>query len=326
MPQFYQQQYQPQSPNFQQQQQQQFAPQLSQQQYRQQQPQPQPQQQQQYADQYEDYSQDYQQEQPYQDYDGYSSEPDQSILQQTRPLILHQGSTVQFPSKDPNPGVQHPEAPHLGEEKHAMIRPTVCQFLKNIPDPNARPVDGSHLGEEENRPILRQGGLVQFPHKYNPPRDHVKGYQPVDDVVKESLPLAEVEHPDHLLPSQARRQQTYITHPTAQTIKPVYGVETGPKSRNVPEWPPKRTCVRDLPRVGFNSGNIHPEGKCSSRASDSQFSVKYFIQAPSTSYGLLQSLPTRKSLAASCHPRARARLPTPGIPRLTAKIFPLIER
>lgn len=243
MPQYYQQQHQPQQQQFQ------NHAGYQQQQYQQQ-------------NQGEYDEQEYQEDQPqeYDNYDGYSSEPE-ITSRERRPLILHQGGLVQFTSKDPNPGVAYPEAPHLGEEKRAMLmRPTVCQFASKIRDPNAILVDGSHLGEEDNRPIMRQGGLVQFPKDYKPPSDQVKGYQ-APETVRESLPMAQVEHPDHLLPSQARQQQTYITHPVSQTIKPAYGVQSGPRNRNVPEWPPKRTCIRELPRVGFTSGNIHPEGE-----------------------------------------------------------------
>lgn len=243
----------------------------------------------------------------------------------SKPLVLHMGSTVQFTSKDPNPEglrLSH-EAPHLGEEKHAMImRTTVSQFPKDDPNPDARMIDGSHLGEEENRPMLRQGGVCQFPKEYKAPRDVVRGYQPPEEV-KDTLPVADVEHPDHLLPSQARKQQTYITHPSQQTVKPVYGVDSGPRNRNVTEWPPKRSGVRELPRVGFNSGHIHPEGEFSQVEilSFSCFTKSFFsFQGRNTLCGHLQSL-DMKRITKICHPLARDRRPTRGIPRLTEKLF-----
>ena len=181
----------------------------------------------------------------------------------SKPLVLHMGSLVQFPSKDPNPNApKPPEAPHLGEEVQAreFVRPTVLQFPRSIRDPNAKLPDGSHLGEEEHRPLLRQGGVVQFPKEFKQPLD-LKGYHPVDEVVKETMPQAEVEHPDHLLPSQARKQQTYITHPvhSVTRVKPAFSNEPGSRRSNV-QWPPQRSSIRHLPRVGFNSGHIHPEG------------------------------------------------------------------
>lgn len=182
----------------------------------------------------------------------------------TKPLILHVGGLVQFPSKDPNPNAPKPlEATHIGEEIQAcdFVRPTVLQFPRKIRDPNAHLTEGSHLGEEEHRPLLRQGGVVQFPKEFKQPLD-LKGYHPVDRVVKETLPQAEVEHPDHLLPSQARKQQTYITHPvhSVTRVKPSFDNEPGSRRSNV-QWPPQRSSVRQLPRVGFNSGHIHPEGE-----------------------------------------------------------------
>lgn len=204
-----------------------------------------------------------QQQQQYDYYDGYEAP---APAGPAKPLVLHQGSTCQFPSKDPNPNApKPPEAPHLGEEVQArdFVRPTVLQFPSHLPDPNAKYADASHLGEEEHRPTLRQGGVCQFPREFRQPLD-VKGYHPIDEVVKEQLPTAQTDHPDHLLPSQARRQQTYITHPVSSSIKikPAFVSDGhGSGRKNVAQWPPNRSSVRELPKVGFNSGHIHPEGK-----------------------------------------------------------------
>ncbi|XP_074598020.1 uncharacterized protein LOC141852788 [Brevipalpus obovatus] len=231
---------------------------------------PQPQGQSYYQQQFQQPNQQFQQQQQYQqeqyqeqydqqEYDDYEEEQNFTNTQ-SKPLVLRQGSHVQFTSKNPNPGApKSPEASHLGEEKHAMIRPTVCQFPKDVPDPNAKLVEGSHLGEEAHRPIFRQGGVSQFPKEYKAPWDY-KGYHPVNEVVQETMPLAEVEHPDHLLPSQARSQQTYITHPMQKIrYRSPHADDAIPRGQNIPEWPP-RSGVQDLPRVGFNSDQIHPAG------------------------------------------------------------------
>ena len=134
------------------------------------------------------------------------------------------------------------------------------QFPKAIRDPNQRLVETSHLGEEQQQLLLHQGSVVQFPQKLVKTGSDRRDLEIPEEAVKEQLPPAQVEHPDHLLPSQARKQQAYNTHPHhLMRMNPAFSSNPNHKKQLI--WPPTKSSVRNLPRVGFNSGNVNPESE-----------------------------------------------------------------
>ena len=122
-------------------------------------------------------------------------------------------------------------------------------------------MEGPHIQEVEDLKHLhlKQGSVVQFPSNVNLSKDDY--FHPPEDPLKESLPLAQVPHPDHCLPSAARQQQTYITHPPHGPPKLlVRGLAQSPpgspghtRSRSPGQWPPG---PQQLPRKHY-----HAEGE-----------------------------------------------------------------
>jgi hypothetical protein len=85
--------------------------------------------------------------------------------------------------------------------------------------------------------------------------------------MRETLPMAEAHHPDHCLPSQARRQQAYMTHPPHGTSRLVVssldseGQRRNSRGQSPAQWPP--VGHNNLPKKTF-----HPEGKFSACLTD----------------------------------------------------------
>ncbi|RWS09244.1 hypothetical protein B4U79_09689 [Dinothrombium tinctorium] len=195
-------------------------------------------------------------------------------------LNLHQGSVVQFPSKLPDPKHKLPDGSHLEEEKNRILlrQATVVQFPSNLPDPNQKHPEGSHLGEEKKKVHLHEGTVCQFPsevpdysHKL-PEAPHMRdleelehlqlkqgsvvqfpkeihetkfeGFHPPKEALTEELPPAETTRYNHLLPSEARRQQAYLLHQNQQPIRLLSEVSSAPGSpsfgRRNQQWPPQR--------------------------------------------------------------------------------------
>lgn len=161
-------------------------------------------------------------------------------------LHLHQGSVCQFPTKMRNPEEKLPDHSHLSEveqlKKLHLHQGSVCQFPTKVRNPEEKLPYGSHIQEVEDLKHLhlKQGSVVQFPANINLSKDDY--FHPPEDPLKESLPLAHVPHPDHCLPSAARQQQAYITHPPHGPSKlMVRGVSQSPpgsRGQSPAQWPP----------------------------------------------------------------------------------------
>jgi len=191
-------------------------------------------------------------------------------VEKLQQLHLHQGSVCQFPTKMRDPEEKLPDHSHLSEVETLknvhLHQGSVCQFPTKIRDPEEKLIDGPHIQEvEELKNLhLKQGSVCQFPSK--PQATKVDDYfHPPDQPLKETLPVAHVHHPDHCLPSQARAQQTYITHPghgpTKLMVRGVPqsppmspgGTRRGSRGQSPAQWPP--AGQNNIPRKNF-----HPEG------------------------------------------------------------------
>lgn len=190
-------------------------------------------------------------------------------IEKLKNLHLHQGSVCQFPSKIRDPCERFADGPHVQEidqlQNLHLHQGSVCQFPTKIRNPEDKLPDGNHIREldELKNLHLKQGSVVQFPRGQVQPK--VDYFHPPEEPLKESLPLAQVHHPDHCLPSLARKQQTYITHPSSGPAKLVVrGGSLGPGSpptspggsrrgQSPVQWPPNNPNVP--PKKGF-----HPEG------------------------------------------------------------------
>lgn len=176
-------------------------------------------------------------------------------------LHLHQGSVCQFPTKMRDPEEKLPDHSHLSEYENLknlhLHQGSVCQFPSKHRNPEQKFADGPHIQEMEDLKNLhlKQGSVVQFPSKMTRCKDD--HFRPPEDPLKESLPMAHVPHPDHCLPSAARQQQTYITHPPHAPSKLVVrGVSPSPpgsRGQSPGQWPPG---PQEVPRKQF-----HAEGK-----------------------------------------------------------------
>ena len=180
-------------------------------------------------------------------------------------LHLHQGSVCQFPQKVRNPEEKLPDHSHLHEvdqlEKLHLHQGSVCQFPTKIRNPEDKYPDHPHLHEvEDNKHLhLKQGSVCQFPSNLSSTRPY-DYFHPPDEPMRETLPIAQAHHPDHCLPSQARRQQAYITHPSHGTSKLVVssldneGNQRSQGQSPAHQWPP--VGHNNMPRKTF-----HPEGQ-----------------------------------------------------------------
>jgi len=196
---------------------------------------------------------------PNKDPDPNQKMPDSSHLGEEKDVFVKK-TVCQFPSQIPDPNQKLPGPSHLGEEKKVFVKKTVLQFPTQVPDPNQILLEPSYLNEDKASLQLKQGSVCQFPSTQQDPKNKQTRFVPPEEVLQEALPVAEVEHPDHLLPSQARKQQTYITHSAHQLVKPFSDLAAPSSKRLEPVWPPTRSVIRELPKVGFNSGYTHPEG------------------------------------------------------------------
>jgi len=117
------------------------------------------------------------------------------------------------------------------------------------------------LGEQDFLATLhlKQNSVVQFPQKLS----HTKlteAFDPLPQPLMTSYAIAQAQHPDHCLPSQARLQQSYITHPSQGPTKlQVKGVKLTPEENaghrigvSQAKWPPFGE-VRELPRTAFHT-------------------------------------------------------------------------
>lgn len=192
-------------------------------------------------------------------------------IDQLQQLHLHQGSVCQFPREVRDPTKKLPDGSHVGEidqlQQLHLHQGSVCQFPTKTRNPDDRYADGNHIHEldELKHLHLKQGSVVQFPRGVQHRADY---FHPPEEPLKETLPLAQVHHPDHCLPSLARKQQAYITHPSSGPAKlMVRGGVLPPGATSPPtspggsrrgqspvQWPPNNTNVP--PKKGF-----HPEGE-----------------------------------------------------------------
>jgi len=119
-----------------------------------------------------------------------------------------------------------------------------------------------HLGEEETlaKLALKQGSMMQFPK--NMQSTKFDYFTPPEEPMHTQLGMGHDQHPDNCLPSLARQQQTYITHPSARPSKlevrgltpPPVGTPGHPgKPVGVRQahWPP-RAKITDV-RVNFKT-------------------------------------------------------------------------
>lgn len=197
-----------------------------------------------------------------------------SHIDETAKYMKQKPTVSQFPEKNPNPNYKNElaEYSHIDESTRYMIqKPTVAQFTDKVPDYDhlrALP-EKPHLPEEEeyNRRLqLHQGSVLQLPKhaEYERVRKFIP-FRPNKQLMAEQMPIARVPNPDHLLPSQAKRMQTYITHPSGRTMRSVAFASSAPTSptlsRKQHVWPPTRSQVKQLPRTGFNPAVTYADGE-----------------------------------------------------------------
>ena len=195
----------------------------------------------------------------------FTEQPHIDEVEKLQNLHLHQGSVCQFPTKIRNPEEKLPDHSHLPEmeglQSLHLHQGSVCQFPKKIRNPEEKLPDHPHLQEvEELKNLhLKQGSVCQFPKEMASTKFDY--FHPPDEPMKETLPLAQAHHPDHCLPSQARKQQAYMTHPPHGPTKlMVRGVSESPpdsrrgsRGQSPAQWPP--AGHNHLPKKTF-----HPEG------------------------------------------------------------------
>lgn len=194
-------------------------------------------------------------------------------IDQLQHLHLHQGSVCQFPREIRDPSKKLPDASHVGEidqlQQLHLHQGSVCQFPTKTRNPDDKYADGNHIHEldELKHLHLKQGSVVQFPRGVQHKADY---FHPPEEPLRETLPLAQVHHPDHCLPSLARKQQAYITHPSSGPAKLMVRGGTLPPGASSPptspggsrrgqspvQWPPNNPNLP--PKKGF-----HPEGESS---------------------------------------------------------------
>lgn len=153
-------------------------------------------------------------------------------------------------------------------------KPTVAQFQKEVPDYNRMKTlpQKSRIPEEviynkkqkHNLLQLHQGSVVQHPRngEYKTVEKYM-AYRPKPDPLREEMPLAKLPNPNHILPSQVKKMQTYLTHPPAKTIRSIGFTSSAPSSptlgrKNI--WPPQDSQIKQLPRTGFNPNVMYNEG------------------------------------------------------------------
>lgn len=144
-----------------------------------------------------------------------------------------------------NPDEKFPEQPHIGEIEELshlhLHQGSVCQFPSKMHNPEEKMLEQSHMNEMEGLANLhlKQGSVVQFPSKLHSTKFDY--FHPPETPMRELLPVAQVQQ-DHCLPSQARRQQTYITHPSPLPAKlMVRGGTASPdvQGQSDAQWPPE---------------------------------------------------------------------------------------
>lgn len=166
---------------------------------------------------------------------------------------------MQFPTKVHNPDEKYPEQPHIGQMEELshlhLHQGSVCQFPTKMRNPEEKYAEQSHMNEVESLANLhlKQGSVVQFPSKLHSTKFDY--FHPPETPMRESLPVAQVQM-DHCLPSQARQQQTYITHPSQLPAKlMVRGGTASPdvRGQSPGQWPPENDDV--FQQSGRGSGN-----------------------------------------------------------------------
>ena len=202
-----------------------------------------------------------------------------SHIDEAYKYMIPKKTVQQFTEKNPNPNYKNElaEYSHVDEATKYMIqKPTVAQFQKKVPDYNHMKglPQKSHIPEEviynkkqtHNLLQLHQGSVLQQPK--NGDYESVKkymAYRPKPDPLREEMPIAKLANPNHILPSQAKKMQTYLTHPPTKTIRSIGFTSSAPSSptlgrKNI--WPPD-SQIRQLPRTGFNPNVMYKEdGKC----------------------------------------------------------------
>lgn len=238
--------------------------------------------------------------------------PEQGHIQEQehlKNLHLHQGSVCQFQTKVRNPDEKYPEQPHIGEVEELshlhLHQGSVCQFPTKMRNPEEKLPEQSHMNEVESLANLhlKQGSVVQFPSKLQSTKFDY--FHPPESPMKELLPVAQVQQ-DHCLPSQARRQQTYITHPSPLPAKlMVRGGTASPDARGqspTTQWPEDDQSGRQSGKY-FDSVNISNLKSFISR------SKEFYLAA--TKEGILRKFPgTTTSWSAKYRRNIMATIPT----------------
>ncbi|KAI1303676.1 hypothetical protein HDE_02107 [Halotydeus destructor] len=177
------------------------------------------------------------------------SQHEQQVAQATALFQAHQAANAQLPT-DEERSAHHQD---FVRQFHQLY-PGVKSIMHKLPE--------HHLGEEEflAKLHLKQGSVVQFPR--NAQTTKFDFFEPPEEPYKVGLGLASGQHPDNILPSRAREQQTYMTHPSRGPSKlEVRGVTPPPvgdpqhpgKPVGVRQahWPPKNT-THDGQKTGFH--------------------------------------------------------------------------
>lgn len=138
--------------------------------------------------------------------------------------------------------------------------------MKTLPQKSRIPEEVIYNKKQKHNLLqLHQGSVVQHPRngEYKTVEKYM-AYRPKPDALREEMPLAKLPNPNHILPSQVKKMQTYLTHPPAKTIRSIGFTSSAPSSptlgrKNI--WPPTNSQIKQLPRTGFNPNVMYNEGE-----------------------------------------------------------------